>query len=31
MNAQMNVLFATAMLGCLVTAGGATNPTPKML
>src|ERR1039458_3347358 len=29
MNAQMNVLFATAMLGCLVTAGGADKPNPK--
>jgi Raf kinase inhibitor-like YbhB/YbcL family protein len=28
MNAQMNVLFATAMLGCLVTAGGADKPNP---
>ena len=29
MNAQMNVLFVTAMLGCLVTAGGADKPNPK--
>ena len=28
MNAQMNVLFATAMLGCLVTASGADKPNP---
>jgi Raf kinase inhibitor-like YbhB/YbcL family protein len=28
MNARLNVLFATAMLGCLVTAGGADNPNP---
>jgi len=28
MNAQMNVLFATATLGCLVTAGGADKPNP---
>ena len=26
MNARLNVLFATAMLGCLVTAGGADKP-----
>jgi len=29
MNAQMNVLFVTAMLGCLVTAGGADKLNPK--
>ena len=29
MNAQMNVLFVTVMLGCLVTAGGADKPNPK--
>jgi hypothetical protein len=28
MNAQMSVLFATAMLGCLVTASGADKPNP---
>src|ERR1035441_5430694 len=28
MNAQMNVLFAAAMLGCSVTAGGADKPNP---
>jgi len=29
MNARMNALFVTAMLGCLVTAGGADKPNPK--
>ena len=29
MNAQMNVLFVTAMFGCLVTAVGADKPNPK--
>jgi Raf kinase inhibitor-like YbhB/YbcL family protein len=29
MNARLNVLFATAMLGCLVTAGGADMPNPQ--
>jgi Raf kinase inhibitor-like YbhB/YbcL family protein len=29
MNAQTNALFATALLGCLVTAGGADKPNPK--
>jgi Raf kinase inhibitor-like YbhB/YbcL family protein len=29
MNARLNVLFATAVLGCLVTAGGADKPSPK--
>jgi hypothetical protein len=31
MNARLNVLFATAVLGCLVTAGGADNPNPKKI
>ena len=29
MNARMNVLFATALLGCLVTASGADKPNPQ--
>jgi Raf kinase inhibitor-like YbhB/YbcL family protein len=29
MNVQMNVLFATALFGCLVTTGGADKPNPK--
>jgi Raf kinase inhibitor-like YbhB/YbcL family protein len=29
MKARLNVLFATAMLVCLVTAGGADNPNPQ--
>ena len=29
MNARLNVLFAAAVLGCLATAGGADQPTPK--
>jgi phosphatidylethanolamine-binding protein (PEBP) family uncharacterized protein len=29
MNARLNVLFATAMLGCLITAGGAGQPNLK--
>jgi len=28
MNARLNVLFATAVLGCLVTAGGVDKPNP---
>ena len=28
MNARLNVLFATAVLGCLVTVGGADKPNP---
>ena len=31
MNARLNVLFATAMLGCLVTAGGADKPNPQKI
>jgi hypothetical protein len=29
MNARWNLLFATAALGCLATAGGADPPNPK--
>ena len=31
MNARLNVLFAAAMLGCLVTAGGADKPNPPKI
>ena len=31
MNARMNVLLATAVLGCLVTAGGADKPNPQKI
>ncbi len=31
MNARLNVLFATAMLGCLVIAGGADKPNPTKI
>ena len=31
MNARTNILFVTAILGCLVSAGGADKPNPKKI